>query len=301
VLLEHPIDVLTHAIQSSPKYRHVDSGLIRRVVARELGRRKNPQDALKAARSTLHQIAGAYFAGRIQYTQWEEELEKAPDAAAFRAVCRSLLERHASMRERLYGMENLHKWIFDGTGPISSILDIGCGFHPIALEWMPLASDVRYEAFDLYSDLVAFLNRYFVMTRRNATAYACDVTAHTPENRADLALIFKLLPLLDHLPDADPLEMLKRLNTRWLAVSFPVTSLGGKEKGMVGHYATRFSSLIADRPWTVTSHVFPSELIFLVDKGKEETTQSVGIETVLSSTQNSKSKIQNRLTAPPDV
>lgn len=261
------IDAVVRAIRTSAKYRFIDEGLVRRIAAYEMNRRKHAPEAVKAVKSTLHQVAGAYFATRIRYVDWEEELLKAPDRAGVQQVCLRLLERHTSMRERLNGLEEMYAWIFGQTGPVECLLDIGCGLHPLAIGWMPVTPAVRYEAYDVYTDLAAFLNRFFKIVRQNGCAYTCDVAEHTPVARADLALIFKLLPLLSHLPDAAPLRLLQNLKVRWLAVSFPVASIGGKGKGMVDHYSTRFLSLISDQPWQVAHRLFPAELVFLIDKG----------------------------------
>jgi hypothetical protein len=50
-------------------------------------------------------------------------------------------------------------------------------------------------------------------------------------------------------------------------VTFPVHSLGRREKGMPAHYERTFLDIISGRPWPVTGLQFETELVFLVDKG----------------------------------
>jgi 16S rRNA (guanine(1405)-N(7))-methyltransferase len=61
-------------------------------------------------------------------------------------------------------------------------------------------------------------------------------------------------------------RLLDGLNARYLAVSFPAKSLGGRGKGMVENYSARFDELIAGRGWGVLGKLeFSSELVFVVD------------------------------------
>ena len=53
---------------------------------------------------------------------------------------------------------------------------------------------------------------------------------------------------------------------RYLAVSFPAKSLGGRSKGMVENYSARFEELIAGRGWQVLGELeFSTELVFVVE------------------------------------
>jgi 16S rRNA (guanine(1405)-N(7))-methyltransferase len=81
---------------------------------------------------------------------------------------------------------------------------------------------------------------------------------------ADLALLLKLLPTLERLDRTAGARLLARLNVRHMVVSFPIRSLGGREKGMRTAYEARFRDTIADRPWQVERLEFPTELVFVV-------------------------------------
>jgi 16S rRNA (guanine(1405)-N(7))-methyltransferase len=62
-------------------------------------------------------------------------------------------------------------------------------------------------------------------------------------------------------------RLLDTLAARFVLVSFPVRSLGGREKGMAATYEARFATLVAGRGWSVRRYRFATELAFLVDKG----------------------------------
>jgi hypothetical protein len=51
-----------------------------------------------------------------------------------------------------------------------------------------------------------------------------------------------------------------------MLVSFPVASLGGRDKGMPAHYEQRLQSLIADKAWRVQRFRYETELAFLITK-----------------------------------
>ena len=51
-----------------------------------------------------------------------------------------------------------------------------------------------------------------------------------------------------------------------LIISFPAQSLGGRNKGMAGHYDTHFRALVADKPWQIERFDFATELVFRVIK-----------------------------------
>jgi 16S rRNA (guanine(1405)-N(7))-methyltransferase len=269
------LDALVRTVLASPKYRTVCEETVRHVGRHELRIRKTLKAAARATRNTLHQAAGAFAGERMRYAVWETELRNAGDRAAVQAVCRRVLEAHASTRERLRDVETLYAWVFSQTGPVHAILDIGCGLNPLAIPWMPVTPSVRYEAYDIFTDLAEFLNRFFRITGQNGQAFAQDVTIRAPASEGDLALMLKLLPALDHLPGGDGLRLLRAVRAPWIAVSFPVASLGGREKGMADYYAAHFQTLVAEEPWSILAQRFPSELVFLVDKRKALSRQPV--------------------------
>jgi 16S rRNA (guanine(1405)-N(7))-methyltransferase len=83
----------------------------------------------------------------------------------------------------------------------------------------------------------------------------------------DLALLLKTVPNLDQQhPDASA-RLLRALgdSARWLVVSFPTQSLGGRGKGMARTYEARFDELGSALDWSdVTRLEWPGELVFVV-------------------------------------
>jgi 16S rRNA (guanine(1405)-N(7))-methyltransferase len=51
-----------------------------------------------------------------------------------------------------------------------------------------------------------------------------------------------------------------------MIVSFPVASISGEEKGMGEFYTQWFIELVKDKPWRIERVLFPSELVFVIQR-----------------------------------
>ncbi len=263
-----PLDQLVAAVHASAKYRRVSEDFIRNLGARELDKRRNLKEAVKAVKNKLHQVGGAYLESKPDYAAWLDELRiaaKSPHPDDLRAACRRVMSRHASTAERLPILEEFYTVVLAGLPPIHSVLDVACGFNPLALPWMPLAAEAAYYACDIYTDMVDFINGFLGLLGVQGQAAACDAIHAPPSRKVDLALVLKTLPCLEQV-DKSAGRLLENLNADHLLVSFPAQSLGGRDKGMVENYETRFMDLIAGKNWAVERFEFESELAFLVKK-----------------------------------
>lgn len=264
-----PLDELLAQVQASAKYRAVEPELIRAIGADELRKRKRLKEAVKATKNKLHQVGGAYQVaeGEGYHSRWIGQLQQAAnDPEALRAVCAEIMQLHASTRERLPIIQSFYATILATLPPVRSVIDIACGLNPFALPWMGLPPDVQYQAYDIYQDMIAFINAFFGIVGVAGTAHRRDVIQHPPTEHADLALVLKTIPCLEQVEKDIGLRLLDALNTSYILVSFPAQSLGGREKGMVAHYEARLLALVADRPWTVSRFAFSTELAFVIAK-----------------------------------
>ncbi len=80
---------------------------------------------------------------------------------------------------------------------------------------------------------------------------------------ADLALLLKAIPCLEQVDKEAGRRLLDQVRADYLLVSFPVHSLGGRSKGMPATYEEHFRNLVADKPWSVQTFHFATELAFL--------------------------------------
>ncbi len=263
------LEKLVAEARRGAKYQHIGLDLVQRIAVQELAARKNYKEALKATRSRLHQVAGAYQEGGIDYAQADARLSALPphlnDPAAH-DFCRQMLRQHASTRERLPILERFFHETLAAIAPVHSVLDLACGLTPLALPWMPLAPDARYYACDIYHDLAGFLNRFFAHFQFNGQAQVHDLLAGPPAQPAQLALLLKTLPCLEQVDRSSSARLLASLPARHVLVSFPAHSLGGRAKGMPAFYEAHFTQLIAGQNWQIQRFEFPGELAFLLSR-----------------------------------
>jgi 16S rRNA (guanine(1405)-N(7))-methyltransferase len=263
------LDKLANAVLESPKYRNVSEDLIRSIGKRELLKQKNLKLAVKFTKNKLHQIAGAYFLNKPDYGSWLEKLKKAKKSGnenLFRKACTEIMSYHYSTRERLNLLDQFYAQIFALLPPVKTILDVACGFHPLSIPWMPVSTKIEYYAFDVYRDLIEFLNEFMVIGNIEGHAEVREVTQHPPEIQADLAFVLNTIPCLEQIDKMAGLKILEAINANFLAVSFPARTLGGREKNMLRHYEARFHKLTNKKGWIIQRLEFKSELVFLVKK-----------------------------------
>jgi len=263
------LDRLVQAVLTSPKYQNVCRDLVASIGSRELTKRRNLREAIKATKRKLHQVGGAYLGRGVKYAEWLDELRAvaAPgDRDGFRQVCIKIMEHHSSCRERLDILDQFYTQTLAELQHVGSVLDLACGFNPLAIAWMPLADDARYYAYDIYTDMVDFINEFMTIAQVAGEARTCDITRAPPAKQVDLALILKSLPCIEQLDPSASLRLLDSIDAEHLLISFPVRSLGGRDKKMARSYETRFRALVHDRPWGVQRFEFATELAFLVRK-----------------------------------
>jgi 16S rRNA (guanine(1405)-N(7))-methyltransferase len=264
------LDDLVNAVLTSTKYKTVSKALVVLIGSQELAKRRTLKEAVKATKNTLHQIGGAYLDGHIDYATWLNKLRTAAqtgDKDELYQICTQIMSHHTSTRERLPILKQFYTEIFSALPPIASILDLACGLNPLALPAMPLTEQVTYYAYDIYSDMLDFLQAWFIMQGMPGSAHVCDVLHACPSQQADVAFLLKAIPCLEQLDKRACHELLSKIQAHYLVISFPVSSLGGRKKGMIEHYEAAFREMIKDQQWEVRRLTFESELVFIVHKG----------------------------------
>ena len=253
-------------VQESVKYREIWPPVIRRLAAQESKKKRNLKKCVKAVKSTLHQVGGVYYHRKIDFKYWTEELRQAENINGMKITCQKMMEYHVSTQERMPYFEEMYNEVFSNIGPIQSIVDLGSGLNPLGLLWMPVDKKVRYDAYDIFIDQTDFLNFFLDKIERPGLAHLCDISNEPPQVEADVAFILKVLPILSHFQNCNALTFLQNIRVRWLIVSYPVASLGGHDKGMALNYSSRFEKMVTGESWTIQKKIYPSELVYIIDK-----------------------------------
>ena len=263
------IDRLIEAVQASSKYKSIGADFIKYIGTKELAKQRTLKEAIKSTKNKLHQVGSAYQISTPRYASWLDELtfvKRSGNKQHFLDTCKSIMQHHSSTRERLPILEQFYSTILANLPPINSVIDIACGLHPLAIPWMSLSEHARYYAFDIYEDMMSFINDSIALMPVQGYAKVSDVIHYCPTQKVDLAFVLKAIPCLEQVDKATGLRLLETINADHLVVSFPTHSLGGKSRGMTSNYETRFYEQLANKPWSIQRFQFPGELVFLVNK-----------------------------------
>ena len=256
---------LAAAALATAKYRHLAPELAQSLAA-DVVLQQAGQAAVKAVRSKLHQAACSFQRGKPTYDAWLTQLRAADSPERLRDTCRAIMAHHASTYERLPELDRFYDLLLPDRERLGTVLDAGCGFHPLGLPFMDLAPGARYIALDVMADLVKFLNRCWPLLGVDGRAEVTDLARH-PEalaEQADVALLLKLLPTLEQIRFGAGAEALAACRAPTLVISFPARSLGGRQGGLARPYERWFLAQPLVAGAQLDRFELPSELVFVL-------------------------------------
>lgn len=269
-------DVVARAL-AGPKYRAINPDLARRVGAIELAKAASVKDAVKATRSRLHQVAGAYL-DAPRYDAWLAELREglAQGREMGLRALRRVMGRHASTRERLPDLDQFYPRALGGDRSVKRVLDLACGLNPLTLPWLALDDGAEYLGCDIYSDLAEFVNTVFTLPDMSnlighihVRAENRDILSDPPGANVDLVLLLKAIPCLEQADREAGARLLNAIRAPRILVSYPLRTLGGRSVGMAFHYDEAFHALLArvgGASWRVTRQLFSAEITYLIER-----------------------------------
>lgn len=262
------LEALVAEVSKGSKYALIDPHLVLQIAVEEAERQPKLALAVKSTRTRLHQLVGAYYDKPSTYAQLQDLLKGLPDTSinSLKAFARQAMPLHASTAERLPILEDFYNRSLQKLDPVNSVLDLGCGLNPLAIPFLPLNEGFTYQATDVLIPLLDFLNAYFSKIEVKGSASLLDLSTQIPDQEFDLVIMLKLIPLLDQINKSIAPKLLQNLKARALLVSFPLKSLGGRGKGMLATYQTRFEQLSSDLVAEIDEYRFPNELVYLIRK-----------------------------------
>ncbi len=280
-----------------PRYQGIDPTIVLTLARREASKGRSTRDTVKAIKTALHQIAGAYLTQGserdLPYADWLTELAQNTDRTA---TCREIMRHHASTRERLPHLDAVMRVLRDalptGARPLA-IADLACGLNPLAAPLLGLPTEATYYACDLYSGMTDFLRAALPLLEIRAvvemrdlthaiappptpaasavtgasTGKAGDTQRLTLSSHFDLVLLLKVIPCLDQIDRTAAPRLLAELDADTVVLSFPRRALSGRDVGMDATYAARAATLLTS-PWRISArHDFPTETLWIAIKG----------------------------------
>lgn len=219
---------LMNRLLASKKYKYVCPDTIRRTIDECVGKYKKQKDAEKAVREKLHGITSAFLTD----AEYKRALALC-EAERTEENLTHLLSCHASTRERLPlgEMDALYARIFAASGTPKTLLDLACGMNPLYLAFRYPSMRIRCE--DVSGQCIDLIRRY----AEGVDARVGDLLCSVPQEEYDVALLFKVLPLLDRQASGSAERILQAIHARYIVCSFPTRTLGGRNVGMQAHYS----------------------------------------------------------------
>lgn len=258
-------DPMLEKLLASKKYREVCPDTIRRVWAECQGKYKKPKDAEKAAREALHGITGAFLT-LDEARRCNEAMRAWAESGRADADLEHMLDRHASTRERLplLRMDAIYARIFDVTGRPSSVLDLACGVNPLYLG----ARGIPTLGVDISGQSVEILNAFGEFAPVSAVCADLLCENAIPKRRFDAALLFKILPLLERQRPGAAMDTMTAIDAKYLVVSFPTRTLGGRNVGMAEQYSQWMENHLPENHTVAARFEEKNELFYILEEGK---------------------------------
>ena len=253
-------------IEESRKYKPLYKGTIERIVDNAVTK-YGEKNAEKEARNMLHQIWDAYYGIRPNLkkalTRLKGDLKEGKNE---KEAIKKILALHSSTNERLEVLDRFYKDIFEITGVPNSIIDCACGLNPLTVFWMNLPKETIYQAFDIDEEEVSFLKKAFTVLKPIPVpkVQVGDVINKNEFPKADVTFFLKTYPVLEIQEKGAGLAAIEKQKCKYVIVSFPTKSIGGKEKGMTDFYTKQFEAVAQSKKWEYKKLQFPTELVFVI-------------------------------------
>ena len=178
------------------------------------------------------------------------------------------MELHPSTRERLPVLEAFYAFLAPYTRDAKTVLDIGCGFHPCAFPFMGFPKDLLYRGGDIDHDTVEVIRAFFQRLQVSCDIQIMDAARETPIEMADIAFLFKLIPVLEQQKKGLGYQLLQSLNAKHIIATFPVKSLSGRKKEMERFYSQQFEENLPAGLSVVGKEIIGMELVYIVAGGR---------------------------------
>ncbi|MFA5303101.1 MAG: methyltransferase domain-containing protein [Candidatus Nanoarchaeia archaeon] len=217
---------------------------------------KEFKEFIKKVRSQLRRQFGAFNNANID----REGLVKKKDYFG-------LMLSHQSSRERLPYYKEVYLKIFkDLNGPIS-IIDIGCGFNPLSIEFMKVKPK-KYLALDINENDLKIIREYFKQKGVSGEANVFDATNlknYGFNEMFDYCFAFKVFEILERTKSHRLTEdIIKLVPARIIVASFSTRTLSNAP--MTRKRRIWFEVMSKRLGYSIESFSIPNELFYILRK-----------------------------------
>jgi len=208
-------------IKEKPELSDLPNSLVKEVLENYLKKNKLkiPENKkqlkliVKEIRAELRKYTGRF---QIKDKKRRELLEK--------NKIQDLLKTHSSTRERINQYDTL-KNLIKKLGP-KSILDLGCGLNPIAIS--KSFPKIKYFVYDIKGNELKLIDYFFKKNKISGQTFLKDIKSLKKFPKTDLTLILKTLDIIETKNHDHAREILKKLKSKNIIVSFSTKTLSGK-------------------------------------------------------------------------
>jgi hypothetical protein len=227
---------------------------IRGLVEKKRHKSKEFKDFVKKIRAQLRRQFGAFNNPKIN----RQELIKKMDYE-------KLLQSHQSSKERMPYYKEVYSKIF-GQKP-ASIMDLGCGFNPLSIEYMQF-KPIKYLALDINENDLKIINEYFMQKKINGKAEVFDASNlknYESLDYYDFCFAFKLFEILETSKSHRLTEeIILRIPAKIIIASFSTKTLSGAP--MSKKRRVWFEVMSKRLGFRIDSFQIPNELFYILSR-----------------------------------
>ncbi len=229
----------------------------------EFRRSKEHETLIKSMRARLREIYGVFILENYNKRfKLFNELKKNPSLENHNKI----LALHKSSHERLPYYPVIYKKIFEITGLPKKIADFACGLNPFSYPYLGCRPECL--ACDLSEKDLELIKEYFEIMRIKGSVKKVDLIKYDIggiTKGADVVFLFKTLDSLESVIWNISEEVLKKIQAKWIVVSFSTKSIGGKK--VIKKEKRSWFERLANKLHYKTEHFeVPGEIFYVLKK-----------------------------------
>lgn len=272
---------IIHCILAKKELAGIEHSFVEAVLDKEL--RKNPKlekkldslsnrsedckSLIKSVRAVLRRNVALYEGDPRHRDALLAELRQSSGSDQREEIITHLLSTHSSTNERLPFYDKVYNQIFAITGKPNVVLDIGCGLNPLSYP----DRDATIIGVDIDRNLCLAVEEYFSIAGVEGECRVVDVKGMAQIKnlpKADIALVFKLLELLEKGQGHKISELLiKALPAKWVVVSFP--TMTSSDKPMHTPKRAWIELMLKRIGYEYKTFQIPNEIFYVIQKSNQ--------------------------------
>lgn len=247
-------------IKEKKEFSNLENSIIETLIKIQMKRKKYNLEKKAKVKELVKDIRAIL---RKKYSSFSGELKNAELLLKQRKY-EEILKLHKSTSERLGIYRELYSKIFSLTGKPKVILDLACGINPLSAVYFDFKG-FEYFAYDLSKQDIEIVNEFFKNEGINGRAYIVNLLSFSDFPESDVCFIFKSLDILEPAKGHNFAEnLIKKLKSKLIVVSFPKKTLSGKK--MTFSRRTWLEKMCQRLGFKFSVLDFENEVFYLIDK-----------------------------------